>query len=69
MDYFASSEQPVTILPSTSEHIWEKFEYFDKMAQEYPNCEQYEFTRWRLLNIWLDQFQKELNVQRLIPKK
>ena len=68
MDYQAEIKQP-TILPSPSESIWEKFEYFDKMAEEYPEYDQYDDVRWKLLDLWFEQFQKEYKSQGLIFKK
>ena len=57
--YPEENTQPI-ILPDPSEEIWKKFEYFDKKANDYPNCVQYEGTRWELLDMWLEQFKKEM---------
>lgn len=60
MNCFPEEPSQPIILPSPSEMIWEKFEYFDKRADECPNCTQYEDTRWELLDMWLEQFKKEV---------
>lgn len=60
MNCYPEETNQLIILPSRADYIWEKFEYFDKKANEYPNCVQYEDTRWELLDMWLDQFKKEI---------
>lgn len=64
----ATIDQPI-ILPSPSEDIWEKFEYFDKKAVEYPEHDQYSEIRWKLLDLWFEQYQKEYKAQGPIFKK
>ena len=68
MEYQMTTEQPI-ILPSPSEEIWKKFEYFDRMAEDYPEHEQYDVLRWKLLDLWFEQFQKEYKAQGPIFKK
>lgn len=55
----ADLEKPI-ILPTTAGYIWEKFEYFDRMTHEYPNCVNYEEMERKLLALWWEQFQKEV---------
>lgn len=57
------------ILPNPSEKIWEKFEYFDKLAEQFPEYDQYDEVRWELLDLWFEQFQKEYKAQGPIFKK
>lgn len=57
--YQAEIDKP-TILPTSAEYIWEKFEYFDKMSHGYPNCDTYEKKKQELLALWWEQFQKEV---------
>lgn len=68
MDYPITSDQPI-ILPSLSEQIWEKFVYFAKKEEDYPNEGQYYSMRIELLNMWWEQFQKEYKLQGHIFKK
>lgn len=57
--YQEENTQPV-VLPTTAQYIWEKFEYFDRMTHEYPNCDKYEEMKRELLALWWGQFQKEV---------
>ena len=57
--YPIENDKPI-ILPSRADYIWEKFEYFDKRAQEYPNVLNYRETMDELLDMWLEQFKKEI---------
>ena len=73
MDVYQEPYQSVLektiILPRLSEEIWEKFEYIDKKAEDYPEYDQYDELRWSLLNMWFEQFQKECKAQGLFSKK
>ena len=66
--YNATIDQP-TFLPSPSEIIWEKFEYFDRKAEDHPEYDKYDDLRWKLLDLWLEKFQKEYKAQGAIFKK
>lgn len=57
--YPEENTQPI-ILPSKSDYIWEKFEYFDRRAQEYPDNLNYGDTRDELLDMWLESFKEEM---------
>lgn len=67
--YPEGTTQPTIILPSLSEQIWEKFEYFDKKTEENPNDYQYADIRDELLGLWFKRFKKEYKYQAPIFKK
>lgn len=66
--YPEENTQPI-ILPSLSEQIWEKFEYFDKKVEDDPYNEPYDAMRGKLLDLWWEQYQKEYKEQCPIFKK